>query len=240
MEYNGEGIQALVCALDEMQNAPLIQVDEKLRKVLKCLAYYDEFRKVLAYCNQSFDFEQEKKNVFGKLGDTDVLRLPRNSKILVALVSNMLVEFDTNSKDIVSFSGQYFPAERKQDSYAAFFEKVMEPFKFALVHYVVEGFEEEKQKIARSISFASEGLSQQAEYLLVAIANAIKESQLDEVERGEYGTILEGYAAALDSRDSLMIKAIWLGLKKALSAKGFCTNEIKKMDELLKLYLVIK
>ena len=52
--------------------------------------------------------------------------------------------------------------------------------------------------------------------------------------------MLEGFSAALDARDTLMIKALWLGVRKALSALGLCEKEIASMDELLRLYLVSK
>ena len=52
--------------------------------------------------------------------------------------------------------------------------------------------------------------------------------------------MLEGFAAALDARDSLMIKAIWLGLRKALTAQRLCKKEVEKVDEVLRMYLVTK
>lgn len=240
MEYTGEGVQALVCALDEMQNSTLIFVDKKLKSVLKCLAYYDEFRTVLAYCNQGFDYQTEKRKSLVKIGDNSVLRLPKNPKALVALVANLLLEFDSGSMDIVSFAGDFFPAVNKQDSYSECFVSLIEPFKLALVGLVVEGIEEDVPVVERTVEFASDGLQQHTEYLLVNMVNAVREAKLDEEIRAEFLLMLEGFAAALDTRDTLMIKSIWLGLKRALAAQKLCARETEKVDEALRLYIVAK
>lgn len=238
MEYNGEGIHALVCALEDLQNSNLIFVDKKLRSVLKCLAYYEEFRTVLAYCNKGFDYQAEKRKALTKLGENDILRLPKAQKTLVALVSNMLVEFDTGEMDIVIFAHKYFPSETKQHSFDQCFIKLIEPFKLALVSLVVEGIDEEPQAVARTVEFVSSALQQQTEYLLVNMVNSVRAATIDETERKDLTLMLEGFAAALDSRDSLMIRAIWEGLKRALKQEELCRNEIEKTDEVLRMYLV--
>jgi len=240
MEYQGEGIHALICALDELQNSNLIFVDQRLRTVLKCLAYYKEFRDVLSYCNTNFDYETEKHRMFGKIGDTYVFRLPKSQKNLVALVSQMLVEFDAGTLDIVEFAGKYFPNDNKQDSYQECYVKLIEPFKYAIVKYVTEGINDNGPVVDRNIEFAPEGLHQQTEYLLVNMVKSVQESQLSQEERDDFSIMLEGFASALDSRDSLMIKSIWIGLSKALNSKNLCQTDVDKVNETLKLYLVIK
>ena len=240
MNYNGEGVHALVCAVEDLTNSNLIFVDRKLKPVLKCLAYYPEFRSVLSKCNQGFDYDAEKKKACAKLGDSDVFRLPKNPKTLVALVSNMLVEFDADGMDIVGFSAKYFPEETKQACFEQFCSRVVEPFKLALVSLVVDGVEEEPQAVERTVEFASSGLHQQTEYLIVAMYNNLQEAAMEEEERAASMVMLEGFAAALDTRDSLMIKAVWTGLKKALNAKKLCQKEVEKTNEVLRLYLVTK
>ena len=50
MEYTGEGIEALVAAVDDIENASLIIADKKIRALLRCLAYYEELRTVIEDC----------------------------------------------------------------------------------------------------------------------------------------------------------------------------------------------
>ena len=240
MAYDKEGVQALVCALEDVRNSNLIFVDKKLKNVLKCLAYYEEFRTVLAYCNKNFDYEAEKRKALTTLGDSNILRLPKNQKTLVALVANMLVEFDAGIMDVLSFSAAFFPAESKQESFDTLCVKLLEPFKLAIVNFVVEGIKEEAPEIAHKVDFASSGLMGQVEYLLVNMAKEVQAAQIDSGVRAELGLMLEGFSVALDSRDSLMIKAIWAGLRRALTDEKLAPNEIEKVDEALRLYLLSK
>ncbi|MDE6059865.1 MAG: hypothetical protein K2G31_00095, partial [Clostridia bacterium] len=76
MPYNGEGVQALVCALDDMKNSTLVYVDLSRQRVLKCLAYYEEFKSVLARCNQGFDFNAEMAKACVSIGNENYFRLP--------------------------------------------------------------------------------------------------------------------------------------------------------------------
>ncbi len=230
----------MVSVLDDMQGSSLILVDKKNRSLLKCLAYYEEFRTVLQYCNQSFDYEAEKRKALQRVGEHKVLRLPKGDRQLVALVAGLLLEFDEGSMDFVTFASDYFPCGDKQESFQHCYTSVLEPFKQALVRLVVQGADEEPRYIERAVDFASEGLRPQAEYLLVAFVKRVRESNMSEVAREEYLVMLEGLAAALDTRDTLIIKAIWLGIKRTFSADGFCKKEAEAMDDLLKMYLITK
>lgn len=240
MEYRGEGIEALVAALDDLQNASLIMTDKKIKAVLKCLAYYDEFRTVLTYCNKGFDYSAEKKKALSKAGDYRVLRLPKTPKALVAFVAGLLVEFDDGTEDFLTFCGEYFPAVSRQDSLEECYQGLFEPFKLALVSLVVEGVKEEVPMVERTVEFAANGLQEQTEYLLVALVRQVNEASLNETDRKDLLVMLEGFSAALDTRDTLMIKAVWLGVKRALASLKMCAKEIAAVGELLRLYLVSK
>lgn len=240
MEYTGEGIEALVAALDDLQNAGLIMADKKIKAVLKCLAYYDEFRTVLAYCSDGFDYAAEKRKALQKAGDYHVLRLPKNAKTLVPLVAGLLVEFDDGTEDFISFCATYYPAADRQGSMTACCADMLERFKLDIVSLVVEGVKEDAPLAPRTVEFAPEGLQKQTEYLLVAMVRAVDDGSLSEEDRKDLLTMLEGYSAALDTRDTLMIKAVWLGVKRALASLKMCAKEIAAMDELLRLYLVSK
>ena len=241
MEYTGEGIEALVAALDDLQTAGLIMADKKLKGVLKCLAYYDEFRTVLAYCSKGFDYAAEKRKACNKAGEHHFLRLPKDPKALVALVAGLMVEFDDGTEDFIGFCSDYFPSPSRQESMMTCCNGMLEEFKTALVSLVVEGIKEEEAPLSeRRVEFVSEGLQKQAEYLLVSMVRAVDASSVSEADRKDLLLLLEGYSAALDSRDTLMIKALWVGVKRALSSLGMCSKEVVSMEDLLRLYLIAK
>ena len=238
MAYTSEGVQAFICALDDLQKSNVMYAGFKLTRVLKCLAFYNEFRGVLAYCNRSFDYEAEKSKAFAKSGDADVLRLPKSSKGLVAFVANLLLEFDKGSLDIIKFSCTYFPDISMQESYKRFIEMVVVPFKLALVEFVVNGIAEQPEVVERTVEFAHNGLNQQTEYLIVNMYEAVQGASLEDDTRADLLVMIEGFAAALDARDALMIKAIWIGLKNILSEVGLCRKEISELDDTLRMFLV--
>ena len=238
--YSGEGVNALICALTDLQNTNIIYADGKIGKVLQCLAYYNEFRSTLAFCNQGFDYNAEKQKALTASGDRHVLRLPKHPKTLVAFVAQLLLEFDSKTLDLMRFVIDYFPDSSKQGSYLTFIDRVITPFKHAIVDFAVNGTGEEPIAIEREVDFAPDGLSQQTEYLIVNMYNNVRECGLSNEDRENLCVMIEGFAAALDARDSLMIRAIWLGLRGALHRERLCSKEIAEIDQQLRLYLVAK
>ena len=63
-------------------------------------------------------------------------------------------------------------------------------------------------------------------------------ASLEDDTRADLLVMIEGFAAALDARDALMIKAIWIGLKNILSEVGLCRKEISELDDTLRMFLV--
>lgn len=240
MAYNGEGVQALVSIIDELQSVNLILADKKVKELLKCLAFYPEFRSVLAYVNKGFDYQTEKRKAMQKVGEHNVLRLPKGDKQFVALIAGMLVEMDAGTMDLLSFTRNFFPATTGQESLDLFTTKVLEPFKFSIVNMAVNGIKEEQVLVERTVDFAPSGLSEQVKNLLVAVVKGVNEGVSSSENRGELMLMLEGFAAALDSRDVLMIKALWIGLKRYLASVKICQREVEKTEELLKMYLTTK
>ncbi len=240
MAYNGEGVAALVSIIDELHTVNLILADKKVKEMLKCLAFYPEFRHVLGHVNKSFDYQSEKRKALQKVGEHNVLRLPKGEKQLVALISGMLVEMDNGAMDLLSFSRDYFPSSSGQESLLLFVASVIEPFKYALVSMVVNGIKEEQLLVERTIDFAPNGLAEQVKNILVSIVKTVNENLGDTVARGDLMLMLEAFAAALDSKDVLMIKALWVGLKRYLATYKVCAREVEKTDEVLKMYLTTK
>lgn len=238
MAYSGEGVNALVCAVDDLERSTLIYVDLRLRALLKCLAHYEEFKSVLTICYRGFDYDAEKERALGQIGDSYVFRLPKEQKQLVALVSCMLLEFDAGEADILSFAEAYFPSQSKQESFALMCEKVIEPFKRALVDFVWSGIDDGTQDIKRVAELAPNGLRPQTEHHLISMMNAVRDIAPD--DRGDLPMMIEGLAAALDSRDTLMIKCIWQGLRAMLNERKLCAKDVREMDELMRMYLISK
>ena len=206
----------------EKQRFKVAFVQQRLMQAVnKYLAGLDENEK-LELVTKDFDFNSCK------------------DKELVAFVSNLLVEFDSGAEDIMDFASRYFPSESTQASIALFMKEVMDPFKKAIAYLVVNGIEEEYKGEGRVVAFAANGIYEQTESIIVNMIDEITESNLNEKDKDDCFLMLEGLAAALDTRDILMIRAIWCGLKKELEKNNLCKVQIGRMQEQMKLYLVLK
>ncbi len=241
MEYNGEGIEALVAVIEQMKRDSIIFVDKKVKSLLKLLAYYDEFKRVLTIVSRHFNYFEEKRKALITVNGRDFFRAPGGDKELVAFVFNLLLEFDERTEDIISFSCKYYPSASQQESVNKFVNEVMDPFKMSLANLVVNGIEEDNfAEDGRTVAFASNGIYEQTEDIILSMVNEISAASMTEADRDDLLLMLEGLANALDSRDILMIRAIWCGLKKELERKSLCKVQIVKIEEQMKLYLVLK
>lgn len=240
MEYKGEGIEALAALIEEMKRSSLIFLDKKVKELLKLLAYYDEFRYVLTEVNKNYNHTDGKRRALVTFVGNDVIKIPTDNKELVAFVSNLLVEFDSGEMDIMDFASRYFPSDSTQNSVNLFMTELMDPFKKALAYLVVNGVEEEYKGEGRVVAFAANGIYEQTESIIVHMIDEINESNLNEKDKEDCFLMLEGLAAALDTRDILMIRAIWCGLKKEFEKNNLCKVQIGRMEEQMKLYLVLK
>lgn len=240
MEYKGEGIEALAALIEEMKRSSLIFLDKKVKELLKLLAYYDEFRYVLTEVNKNYTHADGKRRALVTFVGNDVIKIPTDNKELVAFVSNLLVEFDSGEMDIMDFASRYFPSDSTQNSINLFMTELMDPFKKALAYLVVNGVEEEYKGEGRVVAFAANGIYEQTESIIVHMIDEINESNLNEKDKEDCFLMLEGLAAALDTRDILMIRAIWCGLKKEFEKNNLCKVQIGRMEEQMKLYLVLK
>ena len=142
--------------------------------------------------------------------------------------------------DLLAFSRNYFPATTGAESLDLFVASVIEPFKFAIVDMVVNGMKEEQVLVERSVDFAPSGMGEQVKNILVNIVKSVNETQGNITVRNELLLMLEAFAAALDNRDALIIKALWTGLKKYLSSVRICAREIEQTETVLSMYLSTK
>ncbi len=234
-----ESLDNLQSVFAEMQKSSIIFADKKIKNILKCLAFYDEFKEVLAYANMGFNFDQEKQKAKDGFQDTGKLRIPKGDKNIVAFVSNLLLDFDNGEEDFIAFSAKYFSGADRQECCNLCFDSLFKPFLSSFKTLVKDGVVDVTHN-AKSIEFAPDGLKNQTEYIFVEFVKAVQNSPYSADERNELLFILEGFAGAFDSRDTLIIRAMWLAVRRILKDKKLCKKEIALMDETLKLYLLLK
>ena len=143
-------------ACTDTQNAKIILADAKIGKILKIILESADLFAMVGECLINFNYDVEKQKAQVKNdGKPLYFKLPQDRKKVVALVFNLLSEFDTHKLDLHSFIREYFTSDDSFDmSYAFlnFVHKVIFPFRDALCE-IMSGEDEEidlistKQKI---------------------------------------------------------------------------------------------
>ena len=78
--YDLEAVQAFLAQCDELENSSFIMSYNKIRMLLKCLAYYPELRNLVDECKYNFDFDREYSRSIVSLGTTNAFRLPLSNR----------------------------------------------------------------------------------------------------------------------------------------------------------------
>ena len=59
IDYNNEAVAAFSAQCDEFIGSKLIMSNQKIRMLLRCMAYYDELKKLAYDCRFNFDYDDE-------------------------------------------------------------------------------------------------------------------------------------------------------------------------------------
>ncbi|MDR3216925.1 MAG: hypothetical protein LBT55_05875 [Clostridiaceae bacterium] len=224
---------------NDLRASKLILASKEIRRLLKCIAYYDKLRETVDASKIGFDYPKAYMRAATGLGSRTAFKLPKGSKARVALVVCLFAEFDMNRRNLMKFILDFFPAENGNRSYEQFAENLVRPFQeaFNLV-YKGEDVPAEEQGAEEAAALA-EGLADQARYVLTALVEAVKEASIETEERDECSAILEGFELALDTRDPFLLKVIWIGLKHTLSGIRSAAKKLRELEEILIIYKAI-
>jgi hypothetical protein len=239
IKYDNEAVCAFAAQCDELLNSKLIMSNQKIRMLLKCLAYYDELKTVVADCKFNFDYEEEYSRAIVNLGTVTVFRLPNSTRKKVALVVCLLLDLDEPRKNFVQFLRDFFNADDRNEAYYLFCRDVMVPFKEAMLALLCGDAEKpavEQDAKKREVNAA---LSEQADYYIKTAVEAATSSKLEESTRKDIVFMLDNLKTVLDMRDAQIIKAYWIGLNHILGSSKLFNKNAQGLEEVLKAYLVL-
>lgn len=133
IDYNNEAVAAFSAQCDEFIGSKLIMSNQKIRMLLRCMAYYDELKKLAYDCRFNFDYDDEYNRAIVNLGTATIFRLPASLRKRVALILCLLLDFDEGRRDFVKFVQDFYRADDKNDSYVGFINGIIAPFKEAVL-----------------------------------------------------------------------------------------------------------
>jgi hypothetical protein len=234
---SSEALKAFIAQCEAFKQGKLVMVQQKIRLLLRCIAYYDELKTLVEGCTEDFNFDKEYSKCIINLGTSMAFRLPGAAKKKIAITISLLLDFDEPNRDFVRFIREFFPSYSNEESYQAFCEGVISPFEEAMVSLLSAAYEKTKEAdletdaILEEISIA---LSEQANSLVENASAVVKAAHLTEGTRNDIILMLDNFLAVLRLRDAQVIKGYWLGLRNTLKTYKLAPKFIINMEELLK------
>ena len=117
IDYNNEAVAAFSAQCDEFIGSKLIMSNQKIRMLLRCMAYYDELKKLAYDCRFNFDYDDEYNRAIVNLGTATIFRLPASLRKRVALILCLLLDFDEGRRDFVKLVQDFYAALSEQADY---------------------------------------------------------------------------------------------------------------------------
>lgn len=250
---------------DELISSKYILADVKIANLLKSIASSQSLVAILKNCLDSFDYQSALKKYFVKnkyLSDNrgDFV-LPPNSRELLALIFNILMDLDSKRLDLGELINTYFYVDGSFSAgYDNFVNAMIKPFRNSvkiLMESVIEGKvqdpiealteeenrrekereEKEKQeKIERELSRKVYGENvKQIKDIMLEDKTKIKASKLSEEEKEELILVTDMLANVVDGEDKNALTYAFTAYKYMAKAKPFFFfKRAKKVGKLVK------
>ncbi len=250
---------------DELIAGKYILADVKIMGLLRAIANSDALVAIFKNCLDGFDYQSAQKKYFVKSSYLSENKgdfiLPPNSRELLALIFNVLMDIDSKRVDLGEFINKYFYVD---GSFSAGFDNfvnaMIKPFRNSvkiLMESVIEGkvqdpvealTEEEnrrareKEERERAEKYERE-LSQKAhgenikkiKDLILADKTNIKNSKLAESVKEELTLIADMLANVASGDDKDALNYAFIAYKYMAKANKFLFwGRVKKMTELIK------
>ena len=208
--------------------------------VLKCIINSPELYQFIKDSLLNIDCEAELMKA--TLSDaSETFKLPTSKRVMVALITYLLNQFDNNEIDLMEFIAFYYNPDTNI-GYQVFCQEVIVPYIEAVKDLFIGvkadcEIEEEKQHNEYKVNMA---VYEQADIILKDILTEIQaDNNITEIERAEYISIVEGMMVSLSNLDQKVIIAIWIGMKYTLCHNKRITKLLKELERLFKSYLIL-
>jgi hypothetical protein len=238
-------LEEFIFACDDLINSRFIVAERKITNVLKVLVSNEALFDIIKFCFIDFNFSTEWEKISVKSTSNNYrIVMPRDSKIIIALVVNLLYEFDRKSIEIHKFLIQYFNARGDaQDAFNSFCRTFILPFKKAIAMRLSDSYiDPEPPGVDLGESESDRNVPseviEKAVFILRDIHSMIISNPLiNNTEKNDYTVIVEGLKNALLTKDSNYINKFWIAFKYTLKNVAFLSSKINELHVLLKLYI---
>ena len=206
--------------------------------VLKCIIASPELYQFIKDCISNIDCEDELSKATLNSGKQEFI-LPESKRVMVALVTYLLNQFDNNEIDLMEFIAYYYNPDTNI-GYQIFCREVVEPY----CRLVGEVFlndnivDEVSEPQVQDINYA---VYEQADMLIKDIVTEIQSSNsVREDERADMITLAEGMMVALSNLDAKIIIALFIGMKYAYGKHRKINKALKELEKLFIKYAIVQ
>ncbi len=231
-------------AIAPIFKSTIITADIAIDRFLATVVSTPEFYAVMRDVNVDFDFRTECAKAIFSTDKGKTFVLPVGKKKIIALVNRLLYDFIRNKDSIVDFVLTYFQRESSQESYALFLSSIMRPYATAYAEYLAGGDAVAVEEVvldetAPVTSFADTAVAEIATYL-DRIKDVIElSSDFTDSTRAELTTLIDGTVYILESRNAVLMKTAFIGLKNTLILYRIGLRELKEIEKLFVSFGVI-
>lgn len=229
--------------LNAFYGSRLIIVDRTISAFLQTLATEPEFMAIIADCARTTNFKQEYTHAIVNDENGLSFRLPTNKRHIIALVTGLLYQFDSNDISIIEFVRKFYPAEASHDSYLTFCDNVLKPYGEAF-RAVYMGEEQDGHASTTVADIPEKPFNDKAKeetdyWLTLALDNVVADNTFTDSHRSDASTMIKGLMYATELANPVLIKLCWVGLKYVLGSRKSTYRELKEVESILITYGVI-
>ena len=226
-------IDGLVSLTDELKSAQVILYQRTIKRILRYIASNPELKFITTHCSGIYDYSELFANASNGNGVLAFV-LPNDNYKVICLVTGLLFNIDRNNIDFLSFIKSNFNGQKVTAQYEDFCEYIMTEYCDAFDMLLNE--DSRIVNVDESItekSAPTRVLDQISPLILDISEQILIDKTMSEGKRVESLAMLEGMCYVLERGNSVLIKAMWIGLKYTISTSKQYASNMKVLRNIL-------
>lgn len=222
----------------KMVECKFLLAQPSIANVLKCIIASPELYQFTKDCVNNIELDAELSKATVDQESRAGIVLPKSKRVLIALVTYMLNEFDNNGIDLMEFISFYYNPDTTI-GYHAFCREVILPYADAFKElFLSDGELSEDNENDKSLFNPS--VTEQASDIIGEVMNKIQEdNSILEQEREDLLMLTEGMLIALNDLNARVIKSLWIGMKYAFAKNRKIQKTLKDLEKLFIRYSIL-
>lgn len=226
-------IEGLIALSDELKSAQVILYQRTIKRILRYIASNNELKFIATHCSGVYDYSELFKNASNGNGIHSFV-LPSDHYKVVCLVTGLLFNIDRNNIDFLLFIKSNFEGGKVTAQYEEFCEYIMTEYCIAFDMLLNE--DSRIVNVDESITeknVPTRVLDQISPLILAISEQILIDKTMSEGKRVESLAMLEGMCYVLERGNSVLIRAMWIGLKYTISTSKQYSSNLKVLRSIL-------